>query len=109
MKIKNVNLQWYVLEWDVNNKKIKPINILAGITEDLVREIKSGRVHNKSILREYLKTVFVYYYWSKAEHEMIVSDLFGKYQEKIDVWKQIEPNLDLIVDYVNIKCDLKLK
>ena len=40
---------------------------------------------------------------------MIVSDLFGKYQEKIDVWKQIEPNLDLIVDYVNIKCDLKLK
>ena len=109
MKIKNVNLQWYVLEWDVNNKKIKPINILAGITEDLVREIKSGRVHNKSILREYLKTVFVYYYWSKAEHEMIVSDLFSKYQEKIDVWKQIEPNLDLIVDYVNIKYDLKLK
>ena len=109
MKIKNVNLQWYVLEWDVNNKKIKPINILAGITEDLVREIKSGRVHNKSILREYLKTVFVYYYWSKAEHEMIVSDLFGKNQEKIDVWKQIEPNLDLIVDYVNIKYDLKLK
>lgn len=109
MKIKNVNLQWYVLEWDVNNKKIKPINILAGIIEDLAREIKSGRVHNKSILREYLKTVFVYYYWNKAEHEMIVSDLFGKYQEKIDVWKQIEPNLDLIVDYVNIKCDLKLK
>ena len=57
MKIKNVNLQWYVFEWDVNNKKIKPINILAGIIEDLAREVKSGRVHNKSILREYLKTV----------------------------------------------------
>ena len=30
MKIKTSKLEWYVLDWDENNKKVKPINILKG-------------------------------------------------------------------------------
>jgi hypothetical protein len=51
----------------------------------------------------------MYHYWSKCEAEMFVSG-FGRNDEpeKVDIWQQIEMNLDRIVDYVNIQCDLKL-
>ena len=109
MKIKTSNLEWYVLDWDENNKIVKPINILKGLAEELAKEVKSGRVHNKSILREYLKTTLMYDYWSKAEYEFFISGLFGDDCEKVDLWKQIEPNLDIITEYVNQKCDLNFK
>ena len=110
MKIKTSKLEWYVLDWDENNKKVKPINILEGLAEELAKEVKSGRVHNKSILREYLKTTLMYDYWSKAECEFFISGLSsGNDCEKVDLWKQIEPNLDIITEYVNQKCDLNFK
>lgn len=52
----------------------------------------------------------MYRYWSKCEHEVIISGLSSRAledAEKIDVWKQLEINLDNIVEYVNLKCDLK--
>lgn len=107
MKIKRSNLTWYVLQWDHNKKKLTNLNILNGLAEELAREVRSGRIYNKSILREYLKTHFMYNYYSRAEYEVFVSDLLKKDYEKIDIWRQIEPNLDKIVEYVNLKCDLK--
>ena len=110
MKIKTSKLEWYVLDWDDNNKKVKHINILEGLAEELAKEVKSGKVHNKSILREYLKTTLMYDYWSKAECEFFISGLSsGDDCEKVDLWKQIEPNLDIITEYVNQKCDLNFK
>ena len=110
MKIKNVDLEWYVLRWDSTTKKVVNYNILYDIIEDLHREVKAKRVYNKSILREYLKTELMYRYWSKSECEMAVGGLFSIHPdefEKIDMWRQIEPNLNNIVEYVNIKCNLK--
>ena len=107
MKVKNV--EWYVLRWDSNSKKVINYNILEWRKEDIAKEVRSGRVYNKSILREYLKTTFMYDYWSKTECEFFISDLHGDEYEKIDIWRQIEPNLDLIVDYVNAKMDLKFE
>ena len=49
----------------------------------------------------------MYNYYSKAECEFFVSDLSGMNYEKVDMWKQIKPNLDNIVEYINIRCDLK--
>lgn len=109
MKTKNVKLEWYVLKWDFNQKKVVNYNILEWILEDLAREVRSKRVYNKSILREYLKTQFMYYYWSKTECEFYVSDLHGDDYKKIDIWRQIEPNLNRIVEYVNTQCDLKFE
>lgn len=109
MKIKNSNLEWYVLRWDFNNKKVVNYNILEGLAEDIAREVRSKSLYDKSILKEYLKTVFMYNYWSKTECEFFVSDLHGDDYEKIDMWRQIEPNLDRIVDYVNQKMELKFE
>lgn len=109
MKVKNVNLEWYVLRWDFNEKTVVNHNILQWRKEDIANEVRKGSIHNKSILKEYLKTVFIYDYWSKTECEMIVSDLHKDVGEKIDIWRQIEPNLNNIVEYVNMKMDLNFK
>lgn len=109
MKVKNVNLEWYVLRWDFNSKKVINYNILQWRKEDIANEVRRKRIYNKSILREYLKTTFMYDYWSKTECEFYISDLHGDEYEKIDIWRQIEPNLDLIVEYVNSKMELGLE
>ena len=109
MKVKNVNLEWYVLRWDVNAKKVVNYNILQWRKEDIANEVRKKSIYNKSILREYLKTVFMYDYWSKTECEFFISDLHGDDYEKVDIWRQIEPNLDLIVEYVNSKMELGLE
>ena len=43
-----------------------------------------------------------YYYWSRTEHEILVGGLFKNCKlEKIDIFRQIEMNLDRITEYVN--------
>ena len=107
MKVKNVNLEWYVLCWDFNSKKVINYNILQWLKEDIANEVRRKHIYNKSILKEYLKTQLMYNYWSKTEYEFYISDLHGDDYEKIDIWRQIEPNLDRIVEYVNSKMELK--
>ena len=109
MRVKNVKLEWYVLRWDFNRKEVVNYNILADIVEDIAKEVRAKRVYDKSILREYLKTQFMYNYWSKAECEFYISDLHGNDYRKVDMWKQIEPNLNNIVEYVNYQMKLNLK
>lgn len=112
MKVKNVNLEWYVLRWDSTSNKVTKYNILHNLKDTIAREVRNKSIYDKSILREYLKTEFVYSYWSKSEHEMAVGGLFSKYPEefeKIDIWQQIEPNLNNIVEYVNMKMELKFE
>lgn len=109
MKVKSVDLEWYVLRWDFNSKKVINYNILQWRKEDIANEVRRKSIYNKSILKEYLKTTFMYDYWSKTECEFYISDLHGDDYEKIDIWRQIEPNLDLIVEYVNSKMELGLE
>ena len=107
---KDVKLQWFAMRWDFNKKCVESCNVLAGLLEPLKREVKSGSIYNKSILREWLKTELMYNYWSKTEQEMLVTGLHENNNwEKIDVWKQIEPNLDKITEYINRTCDLKFE
>ena len=63
MKIKNINLEWYVLKWDFNSKKVINHNVLQWLKEDIANEVRLKHIHDKSTLRKYLKTQFMYYYW----------------------------------------------
>ena len=111
------NLKWYCMDWDSNYNKPYAENVLAYIDkEDMIKKIKyNGKkpdkynsIKNWYELREYLKREFMYYLWSKAEHEILVNGLFDKaeYTQKIDVWAQIAPNLDEITNYVIAKMKL---
>lgn len=113
-----MKLNWYVMDWD--NDKPVAINIFYAIDiEDLKKKLKyKGKKPNKynSIknydeLREYLKSNFMYRFWSKCEHEILVSD-WPKGNEsavKIDVYAQISPNLDRITEYVIQELKLNFK
>lgn len=94
-------LHWYVLNEDFNTRKIKQYNALAGWEDDIRKARKKCKT--KTELQEWLKCEFMYHYWSKCECEIYVSGLFTKDPnefQKIDIWTQLEPNLDIITDYI---------
>lgn len=112
MKIKKSNLEWYVLKYDFNKKQVVNYNVMSGIAELVGKKIRSGAIYDKKTLKDFLKREFMHDYWCRAEHEMLVGDLgsvLTTHAEKIDIWRQLEMNLDRIVEYVNTQCDLKLK
>ena len=110
MRIKNANLEWYVMYDDFNSKKIKRVNILGyGFAEELAKDIKRKKIMNREQLKTHLRGEFMYHYWSKSEYEIVVGGLFAKSDddfEKIDVWFQLEKNLDTITDYIILKMKL---
>lgn len=102
MRIKNAKLKWNVMRHDFNSDKIIAYNIFhSNFPEELATIIKKEKISNREQLKERLRRWFMYYYWSKSEHEILVSGLHTRSeQEKIDVWYQIEMNFDHIVDYI---------
>ena len=116
-KRRNKNLEWYAFEYDWNNKGLIRTNVLGErFVEDILKRIKRDKIDTYEKLKEGIKRELMYYYWSKAEHEVMVTDLFPRnyedFQEqavKIDVWYQLEPNLDRIVEYVIKNLNIELK
>lgn len=107
-----VKLEWHVLRWDFN-QGLKAYNVFSNSTVEDIRKLrKNGKIQTRQDLKEWLKRDLMYHYWSKAEHEMVVGPLFGKdiaKYEKVDVWRQLEPNLDNITDYIIGAMGLRLK
>lgn len=105
MRVKNKKLEWYVLNYEWNEHKIVNYNIFGQrFVDELYKKVKSKKINNIQELKEYIDSYCKYYYWSRCEYEILVGDLFGKYPsefEKIDVYRQIEMNIDRITEYVN--------
>lgn len=93
--------KFYAMVYEWNEHKIKYTNIiqediLQALEKMIKKEVKRGE------LKERLESLLKYHYWSRAEYELMVGDLFCKEEEleKIDIWFQIEPNVDLILDNI---------
>ena len=103
MRVKNKKLEWYVLNYSCNKKKVVPYNIFyQDFIDGLYKEYKKKNILTKDDLKEYIKR-YCFNYMGRVEYEIMVGDLFddiNKY-EKIDVYTQIMMNIDRIVDYVN--------
>ncbi len=94
-------LKWYVLHQNFNKEEIEFYNVLQG-WEERIRKARK-KVKTKTEFKEWLKKEFMYYYWSRSEYEIVVGGLFSEYPKefkKVDIWSQIEPNLDRITEYV---------
>lgn len=83
MKLKNVNLEWYAFRYEWNEHKLVFVNVLQGWEEDIYKKVKKGAkdkwkpVTDYTSFKEWLRGEFMYYYWSKAEHECLIGDLFS--------------------------------
>lgn len=100
MHIDNVHkhLEYYVLCEDFNKSKIRMKNIFEHryIYERLPILIKQYKNY-KSFKKELL-FLFKCCYWSKREWEIFI-EARGKFN-KVSIYDQIEPNIDLIAKYV---------
>lgn len=93
-----MKLEWNVLYYNFNSDKIEKLNIF---NSNFINELDEATINDRESLKKYIKDWARYNYWSRAEYEVIVGGLFKNCKkEKIDIYKQIEMNLDRITDYV---------
>ena len=103
MRLKGKVLELYELNYSWNDKKIIPYNIFGSdYIEKLYKEFKKKNIKSKNDLKEFT-LLYLRKYWSRCEYEIAVGGLHSKYPEefeKIDVFKQVEMNIDRITEYV---------
>ena len=95
-------LEWYAFIHDFNDDKLTMINVLYDYLITRVKKsIKKGSSYDE--IKEEVRIMLMSRFRARREYECIVSDLSDKDLEKgikIDVWYQLEPNLDRIVEYL---------
>lgn len=71
-KKKVEDLEWYVYRYNINADKIEPFNIFNHwkFCEDLEKARKKYKVPEEFVER--LKSELKFYFWSKAEYELII-------------------------------------
>ena len=91
--------QFNVLLWDINKRELTTYDVLPYFRKRYKDLKKKDRPSTKEQWTEFVRIEGMYMYWSRCEYDIIISDWPSKTKEfKIDVWQQIENNLDLVVD-----------
>lgn len=113
MKIKNVKLEWYAFRYDLSQHKIIWFNVLRDdLKEEIVIAMHQHQLNTLDELKQLINKHLMYYYWSKAEHEVAVGSIFEddwKNAEKLDVYSQLKLNINRIVEYINKEMKLELE
>ena len=96
-------LTWNVYYNNFNSKTIEFFNIFkhSYFVNDCVYNLKHNK--DKDSFAKQLKKDLMYYFWSRAEWEIILSDWppSNTFREKkIDVFDQVMLNWDIFVDYI---------
>ena len=96
-------MKWNVFYYNINKKKIETFNIFEHSSfNKYIQQAK--KLKTKEEFSEQLKSELLYYFWSKAEWEVIITPWVGGDREKcavkIDVYEQVMSNWDVFVDYV---------
>lgn len=72
-----VNLEWKAFRYDINSRHLQCFNVISDdLIEDIEKAYKKKELVNMNVLRKIVKLWAMHHYWSKAEHEVIVHDLF---------------------------------
>ena len=86
----------------------------------LGKDFKKKKITSKKELKSFVDSQLMYHYWSKCEYEFIVIDWPFRVKEnnlvdidenrpmKIDVYSQVKPNIDLIVDNLWMELEKKI-
>lgn len=128
--MKRIKPKFYALYKNFNTGNVEHFDVLEGLFHTILTEkgsiskknffifdksYKRIPVSTKEQLEGFVKSYFMYHYWSKCEWEFIVID--WPYRDtidlsrphKIDVYEQIKPNLSVIVDLVWNYIEPKIK
>ena len=95
-------MKWNVFYYDINRKKITTYNIFDHGT--FLKYVKEAidKCETKEALADQLKSELQYFFWAKAEWELLFYPWVGdeKAVVKIDVYNQVMNNFEIFVDYV---------
>ena len=95
-----INLEWNVWYNELNTNKIKPFNIFNHYSfKKAVTDIFSKRLRMGEF-EEMIDKEAMYYFWCKAEYEVMIVGLFGRNTKKIDIYSQLKLNWDRFIDYL---------
>lgn len=123
-KTPDFNLVWYVYRHNINKNQIYKYNIFDhGRFREEVYELLNKHEMTYEDFSEKLRCTLIYYFWSKAEHEIVITSFppyidkreFDRLSseefkvlpnvrlrcgEKIDIYEQVRMNWDVFVGYV---------
>ena len=97
-------MKWNVFYYDINKKKIDSFNVFDHYS--FARYVKKHLKEciTKEEFADKLKSELQYFFWAKAEWEVIIAPWVGGNREKdavkIDVYAQVMNNGEAFVDYV---------
>ena len=106
-------MKWNVYYYNSNRERMETYNIFNhyGFVKYVIEHLK--KIKNKDDFALKLKSELMYYFWSKAEWEIIISSWPNRDNDelKIDVFDQVMLNWEAFVDYCwsNKKKILKLE
>ena len=90
---------FYVLNWDFNTDDLEEYDILPYFRECYKKLNKNKRPKTVNEWKDFVKNKGMYQFWSRCQYEIIVTGWPQQKNEvKVDVWRQIEMNIDVIVD-----------
>ena len=95
-------MEWYVLNYDFNKKKIETFNIFRNTRfSEAVQKLLENYITFDDFV-EKLKNEIKYSFWSKREYEISVGDAFcGEEElEKWDISMQVLPNIKILAKYI---------
>ena len=97
-----IRLVWNVYRYSFNSDKVEAVNIFDHwkFSEDVLTDLRK-RI-KKEEFAERLRRNLMYYFWSKCEHEIIVSSwpYTDKAAAKIDIYQQVMLNFNIFLEYV---------
>lgn len=110
-KIKDLP-KFYAFYHEFNGTELKPYNVITErLIEDLIKVVgkkyydidanKYDILDSRSKFIKRLRSELMYRYWGKCEWEFVCSNWSGKeFEQKIDVWYQLAPNIEVIADLI---------
>lgn len=120
MKKKNINAEFYVFNLDTENKIYRANIITTELTDRIYKEVKKGNIKTFEELRHEIRMYFTKY-WSRIQFEFMVSGMFQNMTsvmqrenrtysigKKVDVFYQIEKNLNIITEILIHRMELDI-
>lgn len=99
-------MKFYALNYDWNKKKLYQFNIFDNIyfNEEIKKAIQDyNDNYNYNVFKETIRRKLQYCFWCKREYELFIGDAFDENldnYEKVDVYSQVLPNLDILCNYI---------
>lgn len=88
-------MKYNVIHYNINSRKFEPYDIFPYLVNQYNKlDIKPATFEE---VKEFIRKKSMYMWWARCEYEVILTDWpCKKDEEKWDIYKQIEMNLDVI-------------